>query len=263
MLVFDYLFELFDEANKVIKFVIISFIFLVTTFLIILLFISYENSEELNQGNYHGTTGRMEVSTTKRKTTIKKETTTTTKEKDSNENIPTTIKPTTIVKKTTTTSTSGKKTTTTSESKTTRTTTKITTTKVKDREVAEDSTTYPNALDFWEWNIVDLINAERVSLGNPQLKVAVDLRRLAEQAADYWYDHTAEEVQAYIGDYRFYARQIVNANMTASYNYIYDLVEYYTDITTNKNYEYIGVGVIYLDQSLKGMRTHYCVIIFE
>lgn len=262
---FDYLFDLFDNASKGLKFAIISFIFLVICALLVALYVNYQKSEELHQNEYHGTSSRRTVPKTTRTTTttdfIETTSTTTTTttnntETTTNSNVvnPTTYRTTT--KGTNTKTTTKKKTTT---SKTTTTTTEITTT----RKIVTDSTTYPNALDFWEWNIVDLVNEERRLNNLSELAVAADLRLLAEEAADYWDTHSDTEVIEYIGEHKSYARALINSSMTESYNYIFDLLTRNTDITTNPYYKYIGVGVIYYDRGNGGMRSYYNIIIYE
>lgn len=266
---------MFDRSSQIIRLVITAFVLLIVSSLIVVVFMNLKNKEDKqDEIKYVGTTSRRTYKTT---SSTSKKTTTQIIYEESTTTMPTTLPTTsepltTTVPTTITTTSSSKKTTTTTKKKTTtkktttkkKTTTTTTTTEVvPDREIAYTSTTYPGAIDFWEWGIVDLINEERASLGLPTLDVAVDLRELAETAADYWYDHSNDIIDDIIGNHSYYGKKLINANYLESYQYLYDATVSNTDVTTNPHYRYLGVGVIYRDVGDTGMRTHYYIIIYE
>lgn len=267
---------MFDRSSQIIRLVVTAFVLLIVSSLIVVIFMNLKNKEDKNDEiKYVGTTSRRTYKTT---SSTSKKTTTQIIYEESTTTMPTTSVPitsepltTTVPIITTAPSSSSKKTTTTTTKKTTRktttkkktTTTTTTTEVVPDREIAYTSTTYPDAIDFWEWGIVDLINEERASLGLPTLDVAVDLRELAETAADYWYDHSNDVIDDIIGNHSYYGKKLINANYLESYQYLYDATVSNTDVTTNPHYRYLGVGVIYRDVGDTGMRTHYYIIIYE
>lgn len=253
-----------SKLYRITKFVIVSFIFLMTTSLVVITYLNYQDFDDKPvDNNYIGTTTRRVISTTRRtaKTTSYVEPTTiktTGKpvEPGSPVDITTkkpTIKKTTVSKHTTTT----KKRTTTKEP-TTKKTTKRTI-----RDTTSESTVFPNAIDFWAWNIFDMINAERMSIGLDPLEVAIELRDQAEEAADYWYDHTDSEVDDYLGKTTYYGRQLVNSSYIEGYKYLYDVTISNTDIARNKNYRYVGIATLFRERSIYGMATHYYIIIYE
>lgn len=250
---------------RITRFVIVSFIFLMTTSLVVITYLNYQDFDDKpNDSNFVGTTTRRVISTTKRtsrttsyveptteKTTTRKSTTTKITQQVQ-------VEKTTTKRRTTKTTTSTK--TTTTKKKTTK---KTTTTKRLIRETTDESTTFPNAIDFWAWNIFDMINAERMSIGLDPLEVAIDLRDQAEEAADYWYDHTDAELDHHLGKTTYYGRQLVNSSYIEGYKYLYDVTISHTDIARNKNYRYVGIATLFRERSIYGMATHYYIIIYE
>lgn len=122
-------------------------------------------------------------------------------------------------------------------------------------EVVNDRSTYPNALDAWEWEIVNSINKERRKRGLNELAVARDLRQLAEEAADLWVGSGSEVVKNYLTGHANYRKQTNYDDVTASSLYN-DTVEK-TQVTTNDSLKYLGVGVLYKND------TYYYVIVYE
>ena len=270
---------MFDRTSQIIKFVITSFVLLIVCSFVVVIIVNIKNKEDKKDENkFVGTTSRRTYKTTSKKTTtttttdiLFEESTTTTITTSQTTSVPLTTTVTTTKKPTTTTK--GGTTKKTTKKTTRKTTTKKTTTKkpttqapsVPDNSytIAYESTTYPLAVDFWEWGVVDLINEERASLGLPSLEVAVELRELAETAADYWYDHSNSVIDEIIGNHNYYGKKLINASYLESYQYLYDTTVSNTDVTTNPYYSWIGVGVIYREVGDTGMRTHYYVIIYE
>ena len=252
-----------SRLYRVTRFVIVSFIFLMTTSLVVITYLNYQDFDDKpNNSNYVGTTTRRVISTSKRTsrtTSYVEEITTTTKRVETTTTNNNVVDKTT--KKTTTKKTTTAKGITTTTKKTT--TKKTTTTKRIIRETTDESTTFPNAIDFWAWNIFDMINAERMSIGLDPLEVAIDLRDQAEEAADYWYDHTDAEVDQFLGKTTYYGRQLVNSSYIEGYKYLYDVTISHTDIARNKNYRYVGIATLFRERSIYGMATHYYIIIYE
>ena len=124
-------------------------------------------------------------------------------------------------------------------------------------KVATGSTTYPDALDSWEWEIVDLINEERRKNGLNELLVAEDFRRIAEEAADLYYTNGEESVKSYLANYSN-LRMFSNLNINARTLYTNTLNS--TKVTTNPYIRYVGVGVLLKDT---GLNTYFYVIIYE
>lgn len=248
-----------SKGKIIILYALIAFMIVVIGCLLIITFLSAKEENKDNVDKLSTTTRRTMSSTSTLPT---------------NETTEVIEPPTTTTSTTTSTTSTSKKTTkrtTTSRKKTTKktTTTKKITTSVPDfpepidRETTNESTDYPNALDEWEWKVVDAINAERIKNGLNPLEVAVDLRRLAEEAADFWYEYDDDEISDYLEGYSHYAIKSNNLSMSTGYNYLIDRTKINTKVTTNKYMRYLGVGVIYLDRGLNGIKTHYYVIIYE
>ena len=267
---------MFDRTSRIIKTLAISFCILLLSSVIVVVFLNMKNNEDKKEETkYVGTTSRRTyktTSSTSSKTTTSilytedeptLTTTVTTTLAPLPTTVPTTTKNTTTAKGTTTTKKTTKKTTRKTTKKTTKKTTTTEPVQNDDREVTISPSTHELAIDEWEWGIVDLINEERASLGYEPLQVAVDLRDLAEYAADYWYDHSNDVIDDIIGNNSYYGTKLINANYIESYKYLYDKTLSNTDVTTNPGYSYIGVGVIYRAKGDTGMRTHYYIIIYE
>lgn len=130
-------------------------------------------------------------------------------------------------------------------------------------ETTNESTNYENAVDSWEWEIVKRINDERKKNGLSELRVAVRLRQLAEEAADIWNTYTDADIDEYLEGYSHYGIKSNTLNETTGYLSLYNRTINKTDITKDKTIEYIGVGVIYLKKGISGIPSYYYVIIYE
>ena len=124
-------------------------------------------------------------------------------------------------------------------------------------KIATGPTTYPDALDSWEWEVVDLINAERRKNGLNELLVAEDFRRIAEEGADLYYTNGEESAKSYLANYSN-LRMFSNLNINAKTLYTNTLNS--TKVTTNPYIRYVGVGVLLKDT---GLNTYFYVIIYE
>lgn len=122
-------------------------------------------------------------------------------------------------------------------------------------EITFDKSTYPDSLDAWEWQIVNLINAERKKNGLNELLVAKDLRQLAEEAADLWLGSGTEVVKEYLTGHSNYRKYTNYDDVTA--NSLYNDTIASTKVTTNSALRYLGVGVLYKNN------TYYYVMIYE
>ncbi len=126
-----------------------------------------------------------------------------------------------------------------------------------DYEVTTSPTTYPGALDSWEWEIVTRINEARRKNGLKELKVASELRDLAESAADQWIALGDEGIKKYLAgnsNFRMYS------NLDVSAKTLYDRTVGATKVTTSPYLEYVGVGVL---EKFTGLTTYFYVIIYE
>ncbi len=132
-----------------------------------------------------------------------------------------------------------------------------------EREITYESTDYPNADDEGAWNIVDKINEERLKNGLKPVHVAVELRRLAEEAADFWYEYSDEEIKNYLYGHSNYRRKSNHLYTNSAYLSMYEATVANTRVTTDKNIRYVGVGLIYRINGIGGLATHYYVIIYE
>lgn len=167
----------------------------------------------------------------------------------------------------TTTSTKGENKTTSKTTKATKTTTKSSVTPTEEENnsvipnntysVATTPTTFEDALDSWEWEIVRLINEERVRNGLNELLVAVDFRTMAETAATLYYTNGEADVKNYLINYSN-LRMYSNLNITPTDLYTSTLNS--TKVTTNPYLKYIGVGVILKNT---GLDTYFYVVIYE
>ena len=258
------------------KIVILSLIIGFVTILIILVgFIAYLSFVEENK------TSTDKLSTTTRRTVDANEEeqtnptnsdeTTTTSSATTTTTSSTTLLTTRNTTKSNTSTTTKNKTNSTKKPTTTKKTT--TTTKVNsggsvipipdEREVTYESTDYPGADDEGAWNIVDLINEARKKNGLKPVEVAVELRRLAEEAADFWYEYTDVEIKAYLYGHSNYRRKSNHLYTNSAYLSMYQATIENTKVTTDKNLKYVGVGLIYRENGVGGLPTHYYVIIYE
>lgn len=124
-------------------------------------------------------------------------------------------------------------------------------------EIANDSSTYPDALDSWEWNIVDRINKTRKESGMSELSVARELRDKAEEAAYIYYANGADALKKYLEGHS-YLYMYSNLNITP--DTLYDNTVSSTKVVTNPNLQYVGAGVLLKNTSLD---TYFYVIIYE
>lgn len=245
-----------DKKKIVILSLIIGFVALLIILVGYLAYLSFVDENKIDD---------TKLSTTTRRTVeIDDETTTTTSTLNKDE--PTTTSITTTEKTTTTNNTtSTKKTTVTAKTTTTKKT--VSNESVipipDEREVTYESTDYPNADDEGAWKIVELINEERVKKGLAPVEVAVELRRLAEEAADLWHEYTDAEIKDYLYGHSNYRRKSNNLNIDSAYLSMYDATIKNTKVTTDKNLKYIGIGLIYHENGMAGLATHYYVIIYE
>ena len=122
-------------------------------------------------------------------------------------------------------------------------------------ETTNDKSTYPDSLDAWEWEIVNLINAERKKNGLNELLVAKDLRQLAEEAADLWLGSGNDVVKEYLTGHSNYRKRTNYDDVDSASLYRDTIAE--TKVTTNASLRYLGVGVLYKND------TYYYVIIYE
>jgi hypothetical protein len=193
--------------------------------------------------------------------------TTTSKTTTSRTTSTSTIGSTTEATSTSTTSKNSKRATTTSTKKTvSATTTRI----ITDQAIiieggayteATSGSTNPNALDDYEWYIVNEINASRVANGLNELTVAVELRDMAETAASIYNTGGDSEVKAYLEDYNSYRLASTNQDITKEELLSKTLNK--TSITTKKYVDYIGVGVLKYTNSQNGLPSMYYCIIYE
>lgn len=254
-----------DKKKIVILSLIIGFVSFCIILVGIIAYLSIVNENKV-EDNKLSTTTRRTVETEK---VTEPPTTTTTITKT----FPTTNPPTQEVTTNKITTSTTKKSTTTTKKKTT-TSKKTTTTKKAstgvsvipypdEREVTYESTNYPNADDEGAWNIVDLINEERIKNGLNPVEVAVELRRLAEEAADFWYEYSDDEIKSYLYGHSNYRRKSNHLYTNSAYLSMYQATIENTKVTTDKNLKYIGVGLIYRVNGIGGLATHYYVIIYE
>lgn len=122
-------------------------------------------------------------------------------------------------------------------------------------DVVTDKSTYPDSLDDWEWQIVNLINAERRKKGLNELLVAKDLRQLAEEAADLWLGSGTDVVKEYLTGHSNYRKYSNYDDVTAVS--LYNDTVAATKVATNSALRYLGVGVLYKND------TYYYVIVYE
>lgn len=259
-----------DKKKIVILSLIIGFVVVLIILVGIIAYLSFVN-ENKNSSSKLSTTTRRTVDASDEQDATSKSTTQSTT--TSTQPVTSSISPTTSKTNSTnsTTKTTTKKKTTTS--KKTTTTKRKTTTKASsggsiipipdEREVTYESTDYPNADDEGAWNIVDMINAERTKNGLKPVEVAVELRRLAEEAADFWYEYSDDEIKNYLYGHSNYRRKSNHLYTNSAYLSMYEATIKNTKVTTDKNLKYIGVGLIYRVNGIGGLATHYYVIIYE
>ncbi len=245
-----------DKTKIRVLCIIIGFIILVMGLLFLIVFLSIK--EENATGGKLKQTTRRSISTTITTTMNIPETSTSV----IIENDEPTSMTTTTTKRagSTKTTTSTKTTKTTTSTKTSKMTT---TTKANNRHIVTNASTYPNALDAWEWQIVNLINEERGRNGLKSLAVAEDLRDIAEKGADDWINLSQEELKRVLYGHSYYAKKSNGLNATTGYETLYENVLSKTSITTNEGLKYLGVGIIYKENGENGIPSHYFVIIYE
>lgn len=126
-------------------------------------------------------------------------------------------------------------------------------------DIAYDSTTYPDALDTWEWEIVNLINQERKNNGLSELSVAKELRNKSEEAAYMYYasNKVADNLKSYLNGYAYLYG---HSNLNIDARTIYESALNSTKITTNPDIKYVGVGVLVKSE---GLDTYYYVLTYE
>lgn len=130
-------------------------------------------------------------------------------------------------------------------------------------EVTNSKTTYPDALDSWEWAIVNAINDERKKNGLNKLQVATLYRKVAEEAADMWQHSSNSELETYLSGYNSYASWQNQLDYNTGYNEFIKRTKSNTNLTTRKNTTYIGVGVIYNPKGFSSLPTYYYVVIYK
>lgn len=164
----------------------------------------------------------------------------------------------------TTTTTSQTQGNTTTKVGTTKTTKKPTTTKevevtvpASKYTITNSSTTYPDALDSWEWDIVDMINEARRKNGLNELLVASELRTMAEDAAYIYYTNGDAAAKSYLINY---ANMRMYSNLLIDSAYLFENTINSTNVTTNPYIKYIGVGVLLKKPNLD---TYYYILVYE
>lgn len=254
-----------DKKKIVILSLIIGFVAILIILVGYIAYLSFVDENKTSTDKLSTTTRRTVDASEETTTNLvnQEEPTTTTTTTSTSTTLPTT-------NKTTTKSTTKNKTTTTKKSTTTK---KKTTTKTNsggsvipipdEREVTYESTDYPNADDEGAWNIIDMINAARKNNGLKPLEVAVELRRLAEEAADFWYEYSDNEIKNYLYGHSNYRRKSNHLYTNSAYLSMYEATVQNTKVTTDKNLKYVGVGLIYRENGIGGLATHYYVIIYE
>lgn len=133
---------------------------------------------------------------------------------------------------------------------------------VPDYVEAQGKSKHPQAIDSWEWEIVNKINAARVKNGLKELIVAEDLREVAETAADKYYLENDEAVKKYLDGYNNYRLKSNNPS-EINVNSLYTNTVSSINIETNKYIKYVGVGVIYRENGWAGLSSYYYCIIYE
>lgn len=259
-----------DKKKIVILSLIIGFVVVLIILVGIIAYLSFVN-ENKNHDEKLSTTTRRTVDVSDEQDTTSTSTTQSTT--TSTQTVTSSISPTTSktnstnsTTKTTTTkkTTTAKKATTTKQKTTTKASSGGSIIPIPDeREVTYESTDYPNADDEGAWNIVDMINAERTKNGLKPVEVAVELRRLAEEAADFWYEYSDDEIKNYLYGHSNYRRKSNHLYTNSAYLSMYEATIKNTKVTTDKNLKYIGVGLIYRVNGIGGLATHYYVIIYE
>ena len=143
-------------------------------------------------------------------------------------------------------------TTTTHEANVFSTTTTTTTKPYSKYQICDDATTYPNALNEWEWAIVNLINAYREKKGLDDLLVGTELRLLAEQIADNKDDYYINK-----SGVKYITYSDKNIGYSTGYKELYNYAIEQVRFGELKKIKWLGVGVIYKDN------THYFCLIYE
>lgn len=234
-----------DKKKITILISIISFTIILIVFLCVIAFLSIR-AENMKKSDNLTTTTRRTFSTTTKET--------------SNPELPQTTTTKNSVTKTTMRTSN-------TISKTRTTTKRVTTSSNIPEKVTRPTTTssidYPNALDSWEWNIVDAINKERKENGLNELQVATDLREIAHEKADDWINLTDNEFKTTLKGYSFYGKKSNNLNRVTGYNSLITSTKDNTVITKTRGLSYLGVAVLYKEQGFNGIPTHYYVIIYE
>lgn len=120
------------------------------------------------------------------------------------------------------------------------------------RTVVNGPSGYPDSVYSMENEILNLINADRRKRGYQEVRVAKELRALAEEAADLMYGYSSDEVKKYL--YPNTNRRYFD-NSNPSSEFLYN--KFKSDIENNKDMKYVGIGVI-----KKSSGTYY-VLIYE
>lgn len=232
--------------------IIVFVVILIVLFVIVVIL-------DINRTDEH-----KKISTTTRRTVSVEESSNDNNEEDSSESNDDEVIPKSDTTTTSTTMKTTNKTSTSSGTKVITSTKIITSTSIKvveilpptiTHEVANDKSTYPDAIDDWEWAIVNLINETRRKNGLNELLVARDLRQLAEEAADLWLGSGSDVVKEYLQGHSNY-RKYTNHEDVTPLSLYGDTVNA-TKVTTNSALRYLGVGVLYKND------TYYYVIIYE
>ncbi|MCH5167782.1 MAG: hypothetical protein J1F35_07870 [Erysipelotrichales bacterium] len=127
-------------------------------------------------------------------------------------------------------------------------------------EIATSASTFTDAVDSWEWEIVNLINAERKKNGLNELAVAKELRDIAEYGAYLYYENGETAAKDYLINYSNY-RMYSNLNVSAKDLYTSTLNSNYAkQVITNQYLKYLGVGVV---KKNTGLNTYFYVLIYE
>lgn len=124
-------------------------------------------------------------------------------------------------------------------------------------DIAYDKTTYPDALDSWEWEVVNLINQDRRNNGLSEVYVARELRNMAEEAAYRYYASGASSLQPYLDGYSYL---YMHSNLNIDARSLYESTRNSTKITTDPDIKYVGVGVLVKKVNID---TYYYVIVYE
>ena len=132
----------------------------------------------------------------------------------------------------------------------------VTTTRTS-RNTVNSNSTYPNALNDWEWAIVNKINAFRKSQGFKELGVVEEFRSRAEQAADEWNGKESglSDLENKLKDMNFYV--YISSGKKVTEDTFYNKIIEAVNLNSSSKYSYIGVGLI------QNGSTYKMIVIFE